>query len=179
MTTSSTRQFVVQPAPVHQLSIGAAFKSLTDQEQKYAHYMARFAVSLSLPPSPFCHAERDQRAAWHGTRIILRQTAPEALDIYDMILSLYRLCKGDFEQLATKASVSQHEMEAFLDYGACFLSNIGNYYASYSNYLWKIQCFTNQVARAPEIKSSFQTCLQTRYSDSPNSHHFRTSPTIS
>jgi hypothetical protein len=48
-------QFVAQPSPVHQLSIGAAFKSLTDQEQKYAHHMARFAVSLGLPLSPFRH----------------------------------------------------------------------------------------------------------------------------
>jgi hypothetical protein len=120
-----------------------------------------------------------KRAAWHGTRIILRQTSPEALDIYDMILSLFKLCKGDFEELATSASIGRHEMEAFLEYGAFFLLNIRNYYASYSNYLWKIQCFNKYVARALEIKSSSQTCLQTRYGDSSSLSHFRTSPTIS
>lgn len=79
-----------------------------------------------------------------------------------MILSLYRLCKGDFAQLATSVSVCQHEMEAFLDFAACFLSNIGNYYARCGNYLRKIQCSANLVVRVLEIKSSFQICLQTR-----------------
>lgn len=50
-----------------------------------------------------------------------------------MILFLYRLCDGDWAQVATRASINQHEIEAFLDYAACFLSNIGNYYASDNN----------------------------------------------
>lgn len=68
------------------------------------------------------------RAAWNGTRIILRQVSPEANGIFDLIMALYHSCDGKWEQLATEAGVSVQELENFLDYAATFLSNVGNYF---------------------------------------------------
>ncbi|KAL2865486.1 dipeptidyl peptidase III [Aspergillus lucknowensis] len=95
---------------VLQLSVASAFNGLTKQEKLYAHYMAK--------------------AAWRGTRIILRQVSPEANGILDFILALYRSCKGDWERLATTANIAPEELEKFLDYAALFLSNNGNYFGS-------------------------------------------------
>ncbi|OAX79720.1 hypothetical protein ACJ72_05956, partial [Emergomyces africanus] len=97
-------------ALVHQLSIGKAFNDLHVEEKLYAHHLAR--------------------AAWHGTRIILRQVSPESNDIFDFILALHALCQGEWHQLANRASVSTGELDKFLAYAATFLSNIGNYYGS-------------------------------------------------
>ncbi|XRM40006.1 hypothetical protein ABZX51_003330 [Aspergillus tubingensis] len=70
------------------------------------------------------------RAAWNGTRIILRQVSPEANGIFDFIMALYHSCDGNWEQLATKTGVSVQELENFLNYAATFLSNVGNYFGS-------------------------------------------------
>jgi dipeptidyl-peptidase-3 len=70
------------------------------------------------------------RAAWHGTRIILHQVSPEACFIYDFILELYSACSGDWKTFVEQGDLKEQELEAFLDYAATFLSNIGNYYVS-------------------------------------------------
>ncbi len=67
-------------------------------------------------------------AAWHGTRIILRQVSPESPGIFDLLLEIHAFCSGDWEKLARECGITQMEIEAFLDYGAIFLSNVGNYY---------------------------------------------------
>jgi hypothetical protein len=68
------------------------------------------------------------RAAWSGTRIILRQVAPEANGVFDFIMALYHFCDGQWEQLADKALVNLNEVQKFLEFAATFLSNIGNYF---------------------------------------------------
>lgn len=68
------------------------------------------------------------RAAWNGTRIILRQVSPEANGIFDFIMALHHSCDGNWEQLATETRVSVQEIEKFLNYAATFLSNVGNYF---------------------------------------------------
>ncbi|RAL00385.1 dipeptidyl peptidase III [Aspergillus ibericus CBS 121593] len=88
----------------------AAFDGLSAQEKLYAHHMAR--------------------AAWNGTRIILRQVFPEANGIFDFIMALYHDCDGNWEQLATKTGVSMQDLDRFLEYAAIFLSNVGNYFGS-------------------------------------------------
>lgn len=71
----------------------------------------------------------NKSAAWHGTRIILRQVSPESLSIFDFILELYRVCdEGDWAKLASKAQVLMRELRLFLEYSAIFLGNVGNYY---------------------------------------------------
>ncbi|KAL2850880.1 dipeptidyl peptidase III [Aspergillus pseudodeflectus] len=95
---------------VFQLCVASAFDGLAKHERLYAHWMAK--------------------AAWRGTRIILRQVSPEANGVFDLIISLYRSCQGDWEQLATDADVGLEELHKFLNYAALFLSNIGNYFGS-------------------------------------------------
>ena len=100
--------------PIHALSIGGPFSSLTDREKLYAHHMAK--------------------AAWSGTRIILRQVSPEANTIFDLIVESFTVCKKRFAsnwyELGKTCGVTKAEIEAFLEFGAKFLSNIGNYYGS-------------------------------------------------
>lgn len=74
--------------------------------------------------------EYNIRAAWSGTRVILRQVSPEANDIYDLIMALYHKCDGNWDTLATEAQVDPTEVGKFLSYAATFLSNIGNHFVS-------------------------------------------------
>ena len=98
--------------PIHQLSIGHAFDNLTATEKAYAHHMAK--------------------AAWSGTRIILRQVSPEAETTFDFIMELYKCCQqsfdGQWDKYASAFEVPLTEVKAFPDYAATFLSNVGNYY---------------------------------------------------
>ncbi|KAF2477130.1 peptidase M49, dipeptidyl-peptidase III [Lindgomyces ingoldianus] len=100
----------VSSAPIHALSIGKAFSSLSPREKLYAHYLSR--------------------AAWHGTRIILRQVSPESIGIFDFILEVFASCSGNWDSLVEEASISSGDLDTFLEYAATFLSNIGNYYGS-------------------------------------------------
>ncbi|KAJ9648287.1 hypothetical protein H2199_001140 [Coniosporium tulheliwenetii] len=70
------------------------------------------------------------RAAWHGTRIILRQVSPESLGIFDFILELYACCSGDWDGFVGKCGFAAAELDVFLEYAATFLSDVGNYYGS-------------------------------------------------
>ncbi|KAJ8131987.1 hypothetical protein O1611_g1639 [Lasiodiplodia mahajangana] len=69
------------------------------------------------------------RAAWFGTRIILRQVSPESLAIFDFILELHRTCSGDWDALI-EPGITREDLHKFLIYAATFLSNIGNYLGS-------------------------------------------------
>ncbi|KAH8847934.1 hypothetical protein MCOR27_002650 [Pyricularia oryzae] len=98
-----------QDVQVFQLGIIEQFQRLTDQEKRYAHHMAR--------------------AAWHGTRIILRQVSPESASIFDFIIELHNSCAGNWSSL-TGPDVNEENLQGFLVYAATFLSNIGNYFGS-------------------------------------------------
>ncbi|KAK7448564.1 dipeptidyl-peptidase 3 [Colletotrichum acutatum] len=65
---------------------------------------------------------------WHGARIVLRQTSPESLSIFDFILELHAAWNGSWDQLADEIGIE--ETRQFLTYAAAFLSNLGNYYGS-------------------------------------------------
>ncbi|KAI1079291.1 dipeptidyl peptidase III [Whalleya microplaca] len=95
---------------IYKLGIGSLFHGLSEQEKRYSHYMAR--------------------AAWSGTRIILRQVSPESLAIFDFILELRRSSGGEWQQLCKSHNVPREELDSFLEFAATFLSNIGNYYGS-------------------------------------------------
>ena len=99
-------------APFHQLSIRRAFDGLTAKEKAYAHHMAK--------------------AAWSGTRIILRQVSREANTIFDLIIELHKSCQqsyeGRWDDLADAYGVPLTEVEHLLDYAATFLSNVGIFY---------------------------------------------------
>ena len=95
------------PPTVVQLQIRTHFEALTDKQKKYAHYVGR--------------------AAWYGTRVVLRQISPESEPIYDFILSLYHASQGDWKDLGAKTGVSAKDVSTFVDYAAQFLGNGGNY----------------------------------------------------
>ena len=67
------------------------------------------------------------RAAFLGYRIILRQVSPESEAIYDFIIALYQVHSGDWRQLQAETKVSDQTLQHFLQYAAQFLGNAGNY----------------------------------------------------
>jgi dipeptidyl-peptidase-3 len=97
---------------IHQLGIKPIFDRLPVREKLYAHHLAR--------------------AAWHGSRIIMRQVAPESPVIFDFITDLYRACDGQWKALIEQFSITQEELAAFLAYSATFLCNLGNHYVRHA-----------------------------------------------
>ncbi|KAI6813540.1 dipeptidyl-peptidase III [Hortaea werneckii] len=106
--TSNTFAGACSKAEVRVLSSTSQFESLLPSEKVYAHYSAK--------------------AAWLGTRIILRQVSPESEPIFDFIIHLYHSCNGKWEALSNRLNVSNDELTRFLDFAAMFLGNIGNFY---------------------------------------------------
>ena len=45
-------------------------------------------------------------------------------------MELHRHCGGDWQSLARQTAVEMTELEAFLEYAAVFLANVGNYHVS-------------------------------------------------
>ncbi|KAK2776132.1 hypothetical protein FQN53_002863 [Emmonsiellopsis sp. PD_33] len=109
MDAKTKQQYLADSPPtVVRLEIKPHFDALKEEKQKrYAHFISR--------------------AAFLGTRITLRQVSPESEPIYDLILSLYRACNGDWNSLAEKTGVSPEDVRLFLEYAAQFLGNCGNY----------------------------------------------------
>lgn len=104
----------------HRIAIQDVFDRLTPREQLYAHHLCK--------------------AAWAGGRIVMRQTSPEANEIFDFIMSLHRACGGDWDELCDAVSVTEQELEAFLDYCGAFLCNLGNYFVCKLNSLTWCSC---------------------------------------
>lgn len=75
MSTLSQRYFADENAPYSLLEAKPFFETLTPKEQKYAHFMSR--------------------AAFEGSRIIIDQTNPNALPIYDLILKVFTDKEGN------------------------------------------------------------------------------------
>jgi dipeptidyl-peptidase III len=105
--TALCQSLFPRQAPVNQLGVKLLFDGLSEREKLFAHHLSR--------------------AAWHGSRIILRQTSPEGPGIFDFIMALYKSCEGRWNQLAYQSGVILKELESFLEYCGHFLSNMGNY----------------------------------------------------
>jgi dipeptidyl-peptidase-3 len=73
---SSHRYFADKNTPFSNLEAKPFFESLSIKEKHYAHFMSR--------------------APFEGTRIIITQTNPDALPIYDMILHTFTNEQGEF-----------------------------------------------------------------------------------
>jgi len=67
------------------------------------------------------------RASFAGTRIVLKQVSPESEHIYDFIIALHKHSAGDYDSLAKEAGLSSSDLNAYLNYAAQFLGNLGNY----------------------------------------------------
>ncbi|KAK0747420.1 dipeptidyl peptidase III [Apiosordaria backusii] len=99
-------------AATYQLHIKDIFDGLGPREKLYSHHLAR--------------------AAWQGSRIVLRQTSPESEDIFDFILGLHKACGGQWSKLIDEHGVRREDVDCFLDYAGQFLAHLGNYYVSLS-----------------------------------------------
>ncbi|KAF2189475.1 dipeptidyl-peptidase III [Zopfia rhizophila CBS 207.26] len=108
MDTESLRQYLADnPPTIVPLSIKPHFEALKEKEKLYAHYISK--------------------ACFAGTRVVLRQISPESEPIYDFIISLHKYSKGDYASLAKEAGLSSDDLDAYLNYAAQFLGNLGNY----------------------------------------------------
>ena len=129
----------VEGVRIHQLSIKDTFDGLSPKEKLYSHHMVR--------------------AAWSGTRIILRQVSPEANSIYNFITELAGSCRehfsGNWTNLAVTSNVQHGDMKSFLEYAAKFLSNLGNFHVILSQ---PIQERIPLRFRDLAIKNLFQIC---------------------
>lgn len=99
--------FADSPPTVSRLEIAPHFDSLKPEQKVYAHHISR--------------------AAFHGTRITLRQVSPESEEIYDLIIILHKSVDGDYKKLAEKTGVSEQDVTYWVEYAACILGNLGNY----------------------------------------------------
>ncbi|KAI8139800.1 peptidase family M49-domain-containing protein [Fennellomyces sp. T-0311] len=106
-----TRYLADENPPYCRLEAKPFFDSLSNDEKHYAHYMSR--------------------ASFEGTRVIIAQTNPNAIPIYDLILDIFRDKQTggmiDVQQLADKSQVPKESFEGFLQYSAQFLGNLSNY----------------------------------------------------
>ncbi|KAI9370230.1 dipeptidyl peptidase III [Aspergillus egyptiacus] len=91
----------------YQLSIKEDFDDLSQDEKLYAHHLSR--------------------AAWHGSRLIMRQTSPEGTGIFDFILELHSACHGEWSRFIQNFGISADDLDAFLDYAGTFLSKLNNF----------------------------------------------------
>lgn len=91
----------------YQLSIKDVFDDLSENEKHYAHYLSQ--------------------AAWHGSRIIMRQTSPEGTGIFDFILELHKACQGQWMQFVQLFGISVEELDDFLEYAGMFMSKLNNF----------------------------------------------------
>jgi dipeptidyl-peptidase III len=94
-------------AVTYQLSIKDVFDRLPDHEKMYAHHLSR--------------------AAWHGVKIILRQTSSEGTGILDFILELHKACDGEWSVYTDSLGITTEDLDLFLDYAGMFMSKINNY----------------------------------------------------
>ncbi|PLB54821.1 dipeptidyl peptidase III [Aspergillus steynii IBT 23096] len=98
----------MSPEATYQLAIQDLWDGLSQQEKLFAHHLSR--------------------AAWHGSRIILRQTSPEGPGILDFILELHKACQGQWSRFVESFGISDQELVDFLDYAGMFLSKLNNFW---------------------------------------------------
>ncbi|KAK7925906.1 hypothetical protein WMY93_008216 [Mugilogobius chulae] len=90
------------------LECGEAFRLLSPQEKKYAHYLSR--------------------AAWYGGLVVLLQTSPESPNIFVLLQKVFRKqTPAQLEKVGTSVGLSSEEYQAFLVYTAGLYANMGNY----------------------------------------------------
>ncbi|KAJ5722471.1 hypothetical protein N7488_000506 [Penicillium malachiteum] len=91
------------------------------------------------------YAHHPARACWHGARIVLRQTSPEAESIFDFIIELHRACEGQWNQFH-EAGIEQRDLDHWLEFAGTFLSSLGNYFVGF-NFITSF-CYLSQFPDA-------------------------------
>nr|WOD46483.1 hypothetical protein [Trichoderma atroviride] len=144
-----------QPPTVVRLEIEKHFSLLTEQQKRYAHFISK--------------------AAFAGSRIVLRQLSPESEPIYDLIITLHKSTNGDWNALAKKAGVEESELNLFLEYTGMFLGNMGNY-KSFGDAKFIPRCTEKTVAAlaatSPEAQKFYEATKGAIFShEDPASMH--------
>jgi dipeptidyl-peptidase III len=111
------------------------------------------------------------RAAFAGTRVVLRQISPESEAIYDLILALHKSAAGDWKALQSKAAISDEQLAQFLEYAAQFLGNNGNY-KSFGDSKFIPRCDESAVAAlaatSPEADGFYKATKGAIFSSNPS-----------
>ncbi|KAJ3287177.1 hypothetical protein HK104_008727 [Borealophlyctis nickersoniae] len=102
-------------APICRLEVKKHFDSLSDQEAKYAHYIAK--------------------ASWAASKALATTISPEAPILYDMFIDAFsepstsspRRIRKDLKEWKSKAAVSDEAWKYFMEYAAQVLNNLSNY----------------------------------------------------
>ncbi|KXS18732.1 dipeptidyl-peptidase III [Gonapodya prolifera JEL478] len=155
MTSNGTaavppRYFADKSPPVAKLEAADVFGTLSDNEKLYAHHLAR--------------------AAFEGTRIILRQCSVESESIFDLILALFS--RKSAEQLKRESGVSDDDWSFFLEYVTQVLSNNGNY-KSFGDTIFVPRISEQQFERVVAASGSEQaSSLFKAHSESIYASHF-------
>lgn len=117
------------------------------------------------------------RAAFSGSRIVLRQVSPESESIYDLIILLHNHCNGDWSGLAKEAGVEYGEVQKFLEYATQFLGNLGNY-KGFGDVKFIPRCAPEVIqtiaSKVPNAKNLCEKCISAMYADTerPGLMHF-------
>lgn len=108
------------------------------------------------------------RAAFFGTRIILRQVSPESESIYNLIVSLYKYFNGDWSHLSKEAGVDHAEVQLFLEYATQFLGNLGNY-KGFGDAKFVPRCSPQMLEKLASVSSEarkyYERCKSSIYAD--------------
>ncbi|CAL1573218.1 unnamed protein product [Knipowitschia caucasica] len=103
-----SQYFLPNDVGISALDCREAFRLLSPQEKKYAHYLSR--------------------AAWYGGLVVLLQTSPESPNIFVLLQKVFRKqTPAQLEKVATSVGLSSEEYQAFLVYAAGLYANMGNY----------------------------------------------------
>lgn len=137
------------------LDCGEAFRLLSPQEKKYAHYLSQ--------------------AAWYGGLVVLLQTSPESPNIFVLLQRVFRKqTPTELEKVATSVGLSSEEYQAFLVYAAGLYANMGNYKSfgdtkfipnlpkdRFKALIWASRAFQEQPT---EMKTLWDSCCCLLYS---------------
>ncbi|KAF6217790.1 hypothetical protein HO133_006617 [Letharia lupina] len=136
------------PPTVVPLVIKPHFEALTNEQKLYAHHISK--------------------AAFFGTRIILRQVSPESEPIYNLIIALHKHCNGDWASLAKDAGVGNDELQHVLQYFTQFLGNLGNY-KGFGDVKFIPRCSSQTIAalaaKASVAEKFYEQCKSAIYAD--------------
>ncbi|KAI7882816.1 dipeptidyl peptidase III [Mucor mucedo] len=157
--SSLSRYYADEKAPFSRLEAKPFFETLDLKEKKYAHYMSR--------------------ASFEGTRIIIAQTNPAAIAIYDMIIKTFSLQDGsmrDSDTLFQASGVSAETYEQFLQYAAQFLGNLSNYKSfGDEKFIPRLSADDfEKIVRGSESEEAiglFEQCRDELYNVEPTAHN--------
>lgn len=138
-------------AIIAKLEIANAFKLLTLREKMYAYHMSN--------------------AAWAGARIIMKQRSPDSVEIFDFLLDVFR----NRQNLMT-SHMLPGQWEAFMDYTAQILGNLGNYHGHSGNKIIPNLPMDVIKTMVPDgdLRKRFDELCRVMYSPEPKKLGFRT-----